>query len=604
MLNAYTQERLFGITKWSLFSILLIYILLRAILLDPLHDEVATYIFYFYGGDFWGDNIVWDANNHLLNSLIGWILYHFFGDNFAILRLPNVCAFIIYFFATVRLLRHLRTPYLKTIGLIALNTVPFVLEYFGNARGYGLSLGFLAWSMVYALEHLRAYSVMSLLSTYFFLVLAVSANLTLIITSALIWSVMILYPLFDKRIVLRGSRVREWLLHIGFIVVLLPFIKFGFALRTGGALYYGSLDGIWDITGKSLSKYVLFYDADWLQFAYLLIFLSFIVSLIIILRKTRFVDWLTKPFVLFNLLFFGNLVAALLLASILEVNYPEDRTGMYFVPYFILIIIWLIESFPRIQFLKLTLLFFPITFLFNISIDTSVFSPDDRLNNELYQSVKNNIDSSNSIMIYHILNWTWPYQESHSDEKASVAQFDNHNSILPDVIVTKTTALHNPDIIKLYDTIAHHPPSTHIAFKRKQPLERIPLDTVEQNTLTGNLLYADLGYFDGSQLTGKNVLVSVSGHLKTIAPKNKIHLVVQSFDASGEQVRYFYYSFEATYQSQLIDDDFSHHFILEKVKPEEKEIKVYLWNRALHLIEITDARSTIFELKIPENEPR
>jgi hypothetical protein len=207
-------------------------------------------------------------------------------------------------------------------------------------------------------------------------------------------------------------------------------------------------------------------------------------------------------------------------------------------------------------------------------------------------------------MIYHILNWTWPYQESHSDIKASVAQFDNHNSILPDVIVTKTTALHNPDIIKLYDTIAHHPPSTHIAFKRKQPLDRVPLHTVEQNTLTGNLLYADLGYFDGSQLTGKNVLISVSGHLKTVAPKNRIHLVIQSFDSSGDQVRYFYYTFETTYQSKLINDDFLHHFILEKVKPEEKEIKVYLWNRALHLIEITNARSTLFELKIPENELR
>ena len=103
----------------------------------------------------------------------------------------------------------------------------------------------------------------------------------------------------------------------------------------------------------------------------------------------------------------------------------------------------------------------------SLSLHTSVFSPDDRLNDEFYETVKKEISPSNSIMIYKIINWNWPYHESHTSVKASVAQFNNPNDTLADMIITKTTVLTNPMIPVLYDTIAVHTPSTYIAFKRK-----------------------------------------------------------------------------------------------------------------------------------------
>jgi len=585
-----------------LFSFLFLYILLRALLVDTLHDEVATYMFYFYQGDYLGATIQWDANNHLLNSFIGHLLYKVFGDNFFVLRLPNVLAFVLYFWATVRLAKDLSAPWLKTMVLLALNTVPFVMEYFGNARGYGLSLGFFAWALVHGLDHLRVYSLRSLYLSYAFLLLAIAANLTLINSSAMLALIFLCYPLLNRQ----SKRVawKEMFVHFGFALALAPFVYYGVSLKRAGALYYGSLDGLWDVTGKSLSRYVLFYDADLLMYFWLLLFALLLLGGIVLLRSRSFSNWLREPALVFAALFFGNLIMAVGMAKILEINYPEDRTAIYLIPVFILLVAHLLEHFKKIQALKWLFLFFPLTFIWHFSFSTSVFSPDDRLDSDFYATVKKEIQPENSVMIYHILNWNWPYHESHERNKASVALFDNPNSILADIIVTKTTILNNPDILRLYDTIAYHPASTYIAFKRKVPMLRMPLDTTEKIAAKGNLEYADICQIPLDGRAGKDLLLSVSGHLKTQAAHNKIQLVVQTFNAEGAMVRNYYYSFETTYQSQLIDDNFLHHFIVEQVSPDEKQIKVYLWNRALHLIDLKESRCVVYELKSPENGTR
>lgn len=598
------NDKIYKGVQVLLFSFLFIYLLLRILCVDTLHDEVATYMFYFYQGDFIGENIQWDANNHLLNSFLGHILYRLFGDNFALLRLPNLMAFVLYFFATVRLTRTFTLPYLKITGLIALNTIPFILEYFGNARGYGLSLGFFTWALVHILAHLKNYSLKSLFWAYFFLGLAVSANITFVLSSLMLVGILVVYPRLNKTVSQSISKGKDLLMHLAFIGVLTPFILFGFALKKAGALYYGSLEGIWDVTGKSLSKYVLFYDADWLQFVYLFVFTVILAGIIVILRKMKVSDWLQQPVFIYSLLFFGNIVAAVGMAVFMQVNYPEDRTAMYLVILFLLISIHLIEHFPKTKWVQLGFLFFPISMLMHLSLSTSVFSPDDRLDSDFYARVKKEIKPEHSVMIYHIMNWNWPYHESHEQNKASVALFDDPNTVLTDILITKTTVLTNPAISQLYDTIAEHKPSSYIAFKRKRPMIKIPLHSTQVIEAKGNLEYANIAQFSCKEYRGKDLQISVEGHLKTIAPKNKIQLIVQTVNADGSTGRYLYYSFETCYQSQLIDNDFLHHFVIGKLDPHEKEIKVYLWNRALHLIELSDAKCTVFELKSPENESR
>ena len=214
-----------------LFLFVFVYLLLRIIYNEPLHDEVATYMFYFYHGEYTGDLIHWDANNHLLNSFIGHQLYNIFGDNFTALRLPNLCAFVLYFFGTIRLTKAFKTPYLKLTSAAALNTIPFIMEYFGNARGYGLSFGVFIWGLAHFISYQKTNNLKSLLYTYLFLVLAVSANLTFVNTCFILLGVNIIAPFFRLEKHSLAHRIKEWVSHIIFLVFLSPFIYYGFVLR-------------------------------------------------------------------------------------------------------------------------------------------------------------------------------------------------------------------------------------------------------------------------------------------------------------------------------------------------------------------------------------
>lgn len=587
-----------------LFLFVFVYLLLRIIYNETLHDEVATFILYFYHGDYVGESMHWDANNHLLNSFIGHQLYKVFGDNFAILRLPNLLAFVVYFFGTIKLTKSFKTPYLKLTSVIALNTIPFIMEYFANARGYGLSFGFFVWVLVHFINFQKTNDLRSLLYTYLFLILTVSANLTFVNTCFILLGINIISIFLRKDEESLFHKVKEWFAHIGFILLLSPFIYYGFLLREKGALYYGSLDGLWEVTGKTLSRYILFLDGDWLKYVYLLLFALLVVYLIVRLKSSKLKEWFKAPFVIYACLFFGNIIGILLLAWLLEVNYPEDRTGIYLALLFLLMLFYVFDHIKIGKWLHWLFLFFPISFLGHLSLHTSVFSPDDRMNNEFFAKVKEHTEAENSIMIYHIMNLNWPYFESHYKNKSSVGLFSDPNSTLTDIIVTKTTVITNPDISRLYDTIAVHPPSTYIAFKRKKPMIRNEIEVVIANDIATNQEHYKLAVFDCDSLEASDIQVSVSGSLQTLESKNKIYLIVSSINKDGSNGRYFYYSFETAYQSQLIDDDFLHHFVLDNISSEEKEIKVYLWNRGLHDYVLSNIISNVFELKLPENESR
>ena len=325
------SDKVYKITSRILFVFVLGYLLLRIFNVETLHDEVATYIFYFYHGDFIGDAIQWDANNHLLNSFIGHLMYQFVGDNIPVLRLPNILAYVAFFFGTVQLTKNYHSNWLKILSLIALNSIPFIIEYFGNMRGYGLSLGFFVWALVYLVKYGKSFAHKHLIITYLFLVLAVSANLTFVNTSLLILGMAFIVRLLQNGNRPIKTRFAELAIHGLFVFSLLPFIYFGLKLKEKGALYYGSLDGLWDVTGMTLSKYTLFISGSWLIPIYLIIFISFLYHALKILRTQLKVNWSKSPFLIYSTIFFGNIVGILILAIVLEVNYPEDRTAMYLV---------------------------------------------------------------------------------------------------------------------------------------------------------------------------------------------------------------------------------------------------------------------------------
>lgn len=120
---------------------------------------------------------LYDANNHVLYSILAKLSTHIFGLSELSLRLPSVIAGFFLSLGIFHLLR-LTTPWwIRWNAFIALLLHPLLLDFSVAARGYGLSLAFLIWAIDFAIG--RRYIVCGIL-----LGLALSANLTVAYAAA------------------------------------------------------------------------------------------------------------------------------------------------------------------------------------------------------------------------------------------------------------------------------------------------------------------------------------------------------------------------------------------------------------------------------------
>ena len=91
----------------------------------------------------------YDANNHVLFTLLAKLSTQALGTSEASLRLPSVLAAIAYFAAVLVLSRAVCGEGLALLAAVAaLSLNPFVLDYLCAGRGYGLALAGLMWGLV------------------------------------------------------------------------------------------------------------------------------------------------------------------------------------------------------------------------------------------------------------------------------------------------------------------------------------------------------------------------------------------------------------------------------------------------------------------------
>lgn len=171
------------IQTWLLFfccSLLFVYIALRAARLSFTHDEALSFKLVEDG-----ELLAYTANNHLLNTWLMALCSALFGKSELALRLPNLLACLLYLYFCSRLILKAEKPVLAFFAFPLLFFNPFMLDFFGLARGYGLSLGCMAGALYFFLRQdpgsntFKAYRK-DLLFSLLFAALALFANLSMI----------------------------------------------------------------------------------------------------------------------------------------------------------------------------------------------------------------------------------------------------------------------------------------------------------------------------------------------------------------------------------------------------------------------------------------
>lgn len=138
-------------------AVVLAYVVSRAVLVSFTWDESWTFIHYVLPGDLYPlQHDLMSGNHHLLNVWGMWACAELFGQSEWALRIPNLTALVVYVLAAGRIA--LRSGHMarSVVGFVLLVAHPYLLEFFGLARGYGLAIGFMlmsVWHLVRWSEH-------------------------------------------------------------------------------------------------------------------------------------------------------------------------------------------------------------------------------------------------------------------------------------------------------------------------------------------------------------------------------------------------------------------------------------------------------------------
>lgn len=588
------------ITTWILFLGLLVYAILRAWIVEPIHDEVATYFHYIETGEIKGGRSLMDANNHLLNSWLGNLSYRWFGTHFFLFRLPAIACFCLYFWSSRKLTRNLNIGLWGEPCFVALNTIPWIFDYFSYTRGYGLGIGFFMAGLLQLSLWLKEKHTGHLILLLLFFYLAILSNLTYLITSLIVVSYVIFITLlYSKKIGIKALVFHTFLIIV-FCYSLIPLVEFSFALKNAGALYYGSLDGLWWVTGKTLSRYILFYDADWLRIAYVLIGLVGAILLFIQWKKESWLQFITSTSFWLCMLIGGNIIAILFLAKVMKVNYPEDRAAMYLIPLCILALTVLFAQNKISRYVLLILLFFPISFIAKLNLNTSVFSPDDRMSEAFYQNAIKGLKPNETVSVYPIQQLTYAYFERTNPNRQTKHIGTIQKDFLPgsDLILTKTTWLFPKDDISMYKVVAKDPASSYIALRRKKPFKQVHLFDSIGKTNQSDEEY--ILFYDGPiqpEWKNKFIQIDLKADLKTDTELNDFNIVIATNDSTDKNVRYDYQNLRWYYGENIRKFKMNYPYTAKHFLNEESRLIIYIWNPERKHFKLTRPTIQIIELK-------
>lgn len=335
----------FDLPMLFLMFLLLAYSAIRSDLLSFIHDESFSYLRYHRDGLLFGS-----PNNHILNTILMKLFGTFLGESEIILRLPNVFAHALFLWMGWKVLKKLHFRSVIFFGFLLLNANPLMLDYFSLARGYGLSLGFFMASIYFLLDfYERPYNI-NLFFAFMFSALAVLSNLSLF-NYHLALSITLLVVAFSKyedgSYVYKLKSIFEkhrMLLIMNFFFVVFISCVLMYAQKLG-LLYIGGKVGFLEDTINSLfqaSLYFSNYNPAFVKLIRYILFSIFLGTSCLVLYVTTITRELTKASCM---LLITGLCILISVAEhhILGVNYPTDRSALFFLPLFSLCVIFATE---------------------------------------------------------------------------------------------------------------------------------------------------------------------------------------------------------------------------------------------------------------------
>lgn len=317
----------------------------RAADLSFTHDESHTYNVYVQK-DFMGI-VNYERpilpNNHILNTLAIKYTEKVMGSSKFALRFPNLLFHLVFILSAALICLRSKDFWLFAFAFILLNANPYLLDYFGLARGYGMGASLMMLSLFYFLLHLRSPCIKRLYAALIIGAFAVLANFTLL---NYYLGVLGAYNLWLAG-TLSGNWVKPWLranIPPAVVTAILAGILYE-PFRKMNIHLFGGESGFWrDTAGTLLERSFYGEHPTWVTPALIFVEILFVGALLYVVwrfwREKR--EALKNPALLaFVVLFLAGL-STVLQHLLLGNQYLEYRTGLFFIPLFWLGIVLLL----------------------------------------------------------------------------------------------------------------------------------------------------------------------------------------------------------------------------------------------------------------------
>ena len=371
-----------------------IYLILRAICIPFLHDEIMTYWYYADTARFlpfcYTPNID-GANNHILNTLLTFIFSKILGYSPFVLRMANLVFIPFYCYFAYKISNTLKNKYIALLFFLCLLFIHPITEFLALCRGYGLSFTLLLGSIWFLILVFRKNSFRNYFLSSIFITLSISANLSLMNSAILVIGILILHTLFANDN-LKNKSFKLILIIFSGIIPICFWTLYSFQLQKAGALYYGTHDGFWTQSVTTICKAIFKTDLQLILYAIFVYFLFILIFSFVYFTKI-FRNLNKNAVLIFPILLTGNIVAVLLLAKIFNVNYPEDRSGFHFYYLFTGSLFFICDKFSekyeyrKLSWLLLPFVLIPIHFISQINFTYVSVYKEDRIPAHFYRTL-------------------------------------------------------------------------------------------------------------------------------------------------------------------------------------------------------------------------
>ncbi len=244
-------------------------------------------------------------------------------------------------FGIFKLFKHLNTVSAKSIVVIFFLLTFNFLDFFEICRGYGLSFGFMLLGLSYLLDYFSTKQFSKIVLFSLCWQLALAANLILVVVLTILFFYIFVFQIRNKLF----FDIRNVILQVINLIILVFWIKFSFFYKEQGKLDYGVGNNYWNVTFKTLIQFL--YSTSWLWIqviSIICIFFLLVCSLAYFIKRPFSIFKVYDKKIFFCVILFTCALAFFLQKIVLNVNYPEDRTGLFFYLFFVLGLAFIIDQ--------------------------------------------------------------------------------------------------------------------------------------------------------------------------------------------------------------------------------------------------------------------